>query len=142
MPPGLTADIELCDTSEEGGFQAGLRLLDRPAAERPTAVFAASDLIALGVMSAAAELGHSIPTKISLVGVDDTHLVKMRSIWLTSVDLFPYEQGRLCGETIVTRVADPDRPATEQPIEPSLQICGSTGAPQPGAPVTPPGSAG
>lgn len=45
MEAGLTADIELCDTSEEGGYRAGLRLLDRPTAERATAVFAASDLM-------------------------------------------------------------------------------------------------
>jgi DNA-binding LacI/PurR family transcriptional regulator len=45
METGLTADIELCDTSEEGGYRAGLRLLDRPTAERATAVFAASDLM-------------------------------------------------------------------------------------------------
>ena len=76
----LRADVELCDTTEEGGYRAGLRLLDRLTAERPTAVFAARDLIALVVLSAAAEFGRSVPVDISLVGVDNTHLAKMRSI--------------------------------------------------------------
>jgi DNA-binding LacI/PurR family transcriptional regulator len=108
---GVPTDIELCDTTEEGGYRAGLRVLDRPTPKRPTAIFAASDLIALGVMSAAADLNSSIPDNVSLIGVDNTSR-QMRSIQLTSVAILPYEQGRLCGETLPDRIANPNRPAT------------------------------
>jgi DNA-binding LacI/PurR family transcriptional regulator len=51
------------------GRVAGSRLLDR--AERPTAIIALSDLVALGVMDAAAERGISVPSELSVAGFDD-----------------------------------------------------------------------
>lgn len=122
----LPTRIELCDSTEEGAYQAGLRLLDCRPEDRPTAVFAASDLIALGVMSAAAELGCRVPTDLSLVGVDNTHLAKMRSISLTSVDIRPYEQGRVCGDTLALRIEQPNRPATQHLVDPELCVRAST----------------
>ena len=53
----------------ETGRIAGGRLLDR--AERPTAIIALSDLLALGVMDAAAERGIAIPAELSVAGFDD-----------------------------------------------------------------------
>jgi DNA-binding LacI/PurR family transcriptional regulator len=53
----------------ETGRVAGGRLLDR--ADRPTAIIALSDLLALGVMDAAAERGISIPSELSVAGFDD-----------------------------------------------------------------------
>jgi LacI family transcriptional regulator len=52
------------------GEAAGAALLERP--DRPTAIFAASDEMALGVMRSAARLGLAIPRDLSLVGFDDT----------------------------------------------------------------------
>ena len=49
--------------------EAGHRLLDRP--DPPTAVLAFSDLLALGVMDAAAERGVDVPGRLSVVGFDD-----------------------------------------------------------------------
>jgi DNA-binding LacI/PurR family transcriptional regulator len=53
----------------ETGRAAGGRLLDR--AERPTAIIALSDLIALGVLDAAAERGIAVPSELSVAGFDD-----------------------------------------------------------------------
>jgi DNA-binding LacI/PurR family transcriptional regulator len=53
----------------ETGRIAGGRLLDR--ADRPTAIVAVSDLVAIGVMDAAAERGISIPSELSVAGFDD-----------------------------------------------------------------------
>ena len=53
----------------ETGRVAGHRLLDRP--DPPTAVLAFSDLLALGVMDAAAERGVDVPGRLSVVGFDD-----------------------------------------------------------------------
>ena len=56
------------------GYAAGLELLDRPALERPTAIVAQSDLLALGVLRAAEELGIDVPRELSILGFDGVRL--------------------------------------------------------------------
>jgi LacI family transcriptional regulator len=58
------------DFTRGGGRRAMLELWE--AAEKPTAVFAANDLMALGCCDAARDLGIRIPEDLSLVGFDDT----------------------------------------------------------------------
>jgi DNA-binding LacI/PurR family transcriptional regulator len=57
------------DGNAESGYQAAVRLLDR--ADRPTAIICLSDVLAFGVMRAAAERGIRIPQDLSVVGYDD-----------------------------------------------------------------------
>lgn len=66
VDPGL---IHHGDFTVDDGYAAGLALL--AAAGRPTAVFAGSDMQALGVMRAAHELGLRVPDDLSVVGYDD-----------------------------------------------------------------------
>ncbi len=68
---GLLFEPELMLTSEwsrVGGKQAALRLLTQQ--ELPTAIFAASDMQAIGVLEAAKELGIAIPEQLSVMGFD------------------------------------------------------------------------
>jgi DNA-binding LacI/PurR family transcriptional regulator len=67
----------------ETGHVAGGRLLDR--AERPTAVLAISDLLALGVLDAAAERGVSVPRELSVIGFDDIPAAATSTPSLTTV---------------------------------------------------------
>ncbi|KRB44478.1 LacI family DNA-binding transcriptional regulator [Phenylobacterium sp. Root700] len=67
----------------ESGMEAGLRLLTLP--HRPTAIFAANDKMALGVMAAARDLGLTIPGDVSIAGFDDTHAAQMGWPSLTTV---------------------------------------------------------
>lgn len=73
--------------SGEFGFQPGLRgaaaLLDL--AEPPTAIFAANDEIALGVIETARTRGLRVPDDLSVIGFDDTLLARMASPPLTTV---------------------------------------------------------
>jgi DNA-binding LacI/PurR family transcriptional regulator len=57
------------DGSEDSGYEAAAQVLDR--ADRPTAIICLSDVMALGVMRAAAERGIRIPQDLSVVGYDD-----------------------------------------------------------------------
>jgi LacI family xylobiose transport system transcriptional regulator len=67
----------------DGGRDAARALLE--ADERPTAIFAGSDLQALGVIDAARSLGLRIPRDLSLVGYDDLQLAQWSSPALTTI---------------------------------------------------------
>ncbi|WP_019913923.1 LacI family DNA-binding transcriptional regulator [Paenibacillus sp. HW567] len=69
--------------SREGGYSAMVQLLERP--ERPTAVFAAGDLLALGAVMAAKDKGLSVPGDISVMGFDDIELAGYVTPALTTV---------------------------------------------------------
>ncbi len=71
---GITPDPALVlagDFLPQSGYDGALRLFDLPPETRPTAIFAAADQTAYGVLRAAEERGISIPKDIALVGFDD-----------------------------------------------------------------------
>lgn len=75
---GLLFEPELVLISEwnrMGGKQAALQLLSRQ--KRPTAIFAASDLQAIGVLEAAKELGIAVPEQLSVMGFDDIEVSEL-----------------------------------------------------------------
>ncbi len=67
----------------DGGFRHGIELLSRD--DRPTAVFAGSDMQALGVLRAARELRLRVPEDVSVVGYDDLPLAEWIGPSLTTV---------------------------------------------------------
>ncbi len=67
----------------EGGFQAGKKLLMLN--PRPTAIFVAADIMAEGLIQAAALLNVKIPREVSVVGFDDIPMAKELTIPLTTV---------------------------------------------------------
>ncbi|WP_079023659.1 LacI family DNA-binding transcriptional regulator [Streptomyces odonnellii] len=84
---GLDVDPELVrfgDFHVESGRTHAMELLGAP--DRPTAIFAGSDLQAMGVMEAARVLGLRIPADLSVVGYDDIPLAQWSSPALTTVD--------------------------------------------------------
>jgi LacI family transcriptional regulator len=78
--------------TRESGAESARRLLDLP--EPPTAIFAASDTIALGVLEVARERGLRVPEDVSLVGFDGTPLAEQTLPRLTSVAQPLQEMGR------------------------------------------------
>jgi LacI family transcriptional regulator len=67
----------------DDGLAGGAELLDL--AEPPTAIFAGSDEVALGVMEAARARGLRVPEDLSIVGFDDTQVARLASPPLTTV---------------------------------------------------------
>ena len=61
---------EYTDFTRQGGYEATRRLLERP--DRPTAIFASSDLLAVGALRAIHEAGLSIPEDVAVVSFDGT----------------------------------------------------------------------
>jgi LacI family xylobiose transport system transcriptional regulator len=75
--------IRFGDFHTSGGLEHGRELLTGP--DRPTAIFAGSDLQALGVMEAVRGLGMRVPDDLSLVGYDDIPLARWVSPRLTTI---------------------------------------------------------
>jgi DNA-binding LacI/PurR family transcriptional regulator len=70
------------ESDTETGYRAAARLLDR--ADRPTAILSLSDLLALGVLRAAAERGIRVPQDLSVVGYDDiaqAETASLTTVW-------------------------------------------------------------
>ncbi|GII81963.1 transcriptional regulator [Sphaerisporangium rufum] len=96
---GLPADSALVvrgPLTREGGQAAARELLSRP--DRPTAIFTANDLQALGVYLAARELGLAIPRDLSVVGFDDLPVVAWVDPPLTTVHQPLYEMAAAATE--------------------------------------------
>jgi len=80
------------DFFTESGCRCARELLSLP--ERPTALFMANDLMALGAYQACAELGLRIPEDLSVVGVDNVFFTPYLSPPLTTVNVPTQEAGR------------------------------------------------
>ncbi|PXY20911.1 LacI family DNA-binding transcriptional regulator [Prauserella muralis] len=102
---GLTVSDELVVQGVfdyESGFRAGRRLA--ALAERPTAVFAASDQMALGVYEALRREGLRVPADVSVVGFDDLPEARWSSPPLTTVRQPMADMGRLAVRTVLRLV--------------------------------------
>ncbi|TDD21933.1 LacI family transcriptional regulator [Nonomuraea diastatica] len=117
--------VEAADATEDSGREASLALLTRD--PRPTAIFAASDAVALGVLAAAADLGLRVPEDLSVVGYDNTHLAASRHISLTSVDQPRRAMGRSAAALLSDRIGDPAKGSRLREVRSELIVRRSTG---------------
>jgi DNA-binding LacI/PurR family transcriptional regulator len=92
---GAVPIFETASNAVDEGAAAGRALLDAPADERPTAVVAQSDVLAAGVLQAAADLGLDVPGDVSVVGFDGADLHWLGGTVLTTVVQPSDEKGRL-----------------------------------------------
>lgn len=97
------------DFTIPGGHAAAMELLADPA-DRPTAIFAASDEMAIGCILAARELGLSVPGDLSVIGVDDHPLAEF--FGLTTVSQHPELQGEEAVELLLRSVERGRRPGS------------------------------
>ena len=99
---GLDADPALVvdgDFTEQSGWAAGRALL--ALADRPTAVFAANDSMAIGALRAFREAGLDVPGAIALAGFDDIPVAQFVTPALTSVHVPIHEMGARAVETVL-----------------------------------------
>ncbi len=112
----------------QAGGESGARLLLEQD-EFPTAIFAASDLSALGARDVIQGAGLSIPDRVSLIGYNDTPFARLRGIELTSVREPTEAMGIYASEVIIGRILDPTEPPGEWIAEPELVVRSSTRPP-------------
>ncbi len=123
---------------QEGGYEAATRLMSLP--EPPTAIFAASDFLALGVLRALHERRTRIPDDVAVVSFDDMPWAAALSPPLTAVAQATYEMGATAARLLLERIREPDRPVARIRLQTQLVVrssCGakSTEGPSPAAPA-------
>lgn len=123
---GLRADIVQGhgQTMEPDGYAGGLKLLDQNPAL--TAVFAANDVMAMGVAAAARDRGRRVPEDLSLIGYDNSPLASANLLRLTTVDGRNAEVGVGAAKALLDRMNDPELPAGTKLVDPELVVRGST----------------
>jgi LacI family transcriptional regulator len=130
---GIPFDGQLvlhCNLRLKGGYRQAKTMI--PAiSPRPTAVFAYSDLLAIGVLKALRELGWRVPQDIALVGYDDIEFAPFMDPPLTTVAQLAYEIGQKGTEILLERINLPEGQVwTPQRIvfKPVLRVRVSSGA--------------
>lgn len=104
---GVRARIEVGDMRGEGGAVAARRLLS--AAEPPTAIMAANDLMAFGALRAARALGLRVPEDVSVIGFDDVMFSALTQPALTTVELSRQRLGEMAARALDEIAASPSR---------------------------------
>jgi len=94
---------------------------------RPTAIFAVTDQLALGVLDGAASSGVRVPDELSVVGFDNVDASASMTPPLTTVAQELFEQGKVAAKVALDLVAG--RPARSQNFDTKLIIRGSTARP-------------
>ncbi|MBU2117434.1 MAG: LacI family DNA-binding transcriptional regulator [Alphaproteobacteria bacterium] len=113
----------------ESGVEAARDLLGLR--DRPSAIFAGNDEMAIGVMKAARELGLDVPRDLSIVGFDDLPMASR--VWpnLTTVRLPIRDMGRMAAEKLTARLRGLDPAVLDQPaVDPQLVERDSAGPPR------------
>ncbi|WP_084327194.1 LacI family DNA-binding transcriptional regulator [Salinarimonas rosea] len=128
---GLAPDPALVwpgDYTLEAGVAAASRLLPGPgsAPERPTAVFASNDTMAIGLVGALQEAGLAVPDDVSVAGFDDIEFAAMYRPALTTVRQPRRDLGRVAAEAMLARLAGREASA-EGPLATELVVRASTG---------------
>jgi DNA-binding LacI/PurR family transcriptional regulator len=98
--------IQLAPYDQEQARIVAKELLDMP--NPPTAVFAATDYQALGVLKAARQLGVKVPEQLALIGFDDLDMAAYED--LTTVNQHLDESGRIAIEILLSQIAENSRP--------------------------------
>jgi LacI family transcriptional regulator len=121
------------DFTEGSGYRATCALLERlPRRDRPTAIFAANDVMAIGALSALHEAGVGVPDEIAVAGFDDIPLARYMSPPLTSVHVAICELGERAVETLLAAIEEGDSHVPQRRRLPTRLVirrsCGGAGA--------------
>jgi DNA-binding LacI/PurR family transcriptional regulator len=126
---GARARVIPGDFTEEAGTNAARLLLAEP--ELPTAVFAANDMVAAGLLGGLDQAGVQVPADVSIVGYDNISIAHLAHVSLTTVDQPRTEMGRMALELLLDRI-DNRRRNVVRLVEPTLVVRSTTAPPRRG----------
>lgn len=122
--PGVEEWVLPGDFHEDSGHRAGLALAG--ATQRPDAVFAANDMMALGCLFAFAQAGVRVPDDIALAGFDDIPLARHVHPALTTMHVDIAELGARATRMLLARMADSEAAPRRDTVVPELVVRGTT----------------
>jgi LacI family transcriptional regulator len=112
------------DFHPESGFRLAGELLARP--NPPTAIFACNDLMAMGVLRAAAECGRRVPDDLAVVGYDDIELASFTNPPLTTIRQPKLEMGAATLQFLLSRIKEKRTNPQRTLLPVSLVVRGSS----------------
>ena len=110
LPAEALTEIPTQHLDIAGGRDAAARLLGLP--DRPTAVFCANDLMAVGLQQALFAAGVKVPDEMTIVGYDDIDFASATAVPLTSVRQPSADMGRLAAGLLLQEVSADDETET------------------------------
>ena len=113
--------------SHESGYSGLVQLMTT--ADRPTAVFCANDLIAIGALEACQKLGLAVPGDVSIIGVDDIPMAGWSIIGLTTIRQPIRQIGTRAARRVVERIKSGRQESVQNVILPTSFIRRNTTAP-------------
>src|SRR5205823_6304647 len=113
------------DYTEEAGAKAARTLLQED--QLPTAIFAANDRSAYGVLGTLSRAGVRIPEDVSVVGYDDSRMARLSFIDLTTIRQDTKHLAELAVEAAAQRLDEGRTTPREIVLKPTLITRGSTG---------------
>jgi LacI family transcriptional regulator len=125
---GLPYDERLVlagDYQPASGFRVACQLLAYT--DRPTAIFACNDLMAVGALRAAVEIGCRVPADLSVIGFDDIELARYTNPPLTTIAQDKAEIGSQAVRRLMERMRAKDGPFQRLVLPTSLVLRESTG---------------
>ncbi len=115
--------IETAALTVQEGRVVGERILERRARDRPDAIFAANDLIAVGLLQALYVQGSvRVPDDVALIGYDDIGFAQAAVVPLSSVRQPSALIGATAVDILLEEAADPTRAAMQIVFQPELVI--------------------
>ena len=118
------------DFTEESGFAAGRRLAELE--PRPTAVFAANDSMAVGVLASLTAAGVNVPVEMSVVGFDDIPIARYVNPPLTTIRVDIAELGKCAFALLLDAIGNPSAHTPRHDlVATTLVVRKSCGVPKP-----------
>lgn len=105
----INPDHQICGEffSKENGYEAMKQILQMD--EQPTALFCASDMLAIGAMQAIKEAGLSVPEDFSIIGFDGIDIGQLISPRLTTIRQDSTKMGKIAANTILQMLNDKNK---------------------------------
>ena len=106
--------VTVTNLTIEDGIEAAEQILSMSESERPDAIFAANDMVAIGALNVFLRAGIRVPEDIAIVGYDDVPHASQAAVTLTTIRQPAYEMGRAAGQQLLEQIERPGSREVQQ----------------------------